>query len=219
MRNLTRLLSAVVLALGAMVLLGWVIGSSALTRVNPWSGVAMKPNTALCFLLVGSALWISAVSRPSPPTRRAALAAAMATTLIGALTLFEIVTSVSLPVDQLIPGLDLHGDAPRMAPATALSMLLIGAGVVAVVTGRARLSRGRLRGYSKITRDLSERRAADEARTAASEELAASEEQLRLLVDGLRDHAILLLDQDGIIRTWNPDVLTRDVGCGATSLY
>lgn len=166
MRHLTRVLAAVVVALGVVVvLLGWVIGSSALTRV-PLGLASMRPNTALCLLLVGSALWLSAVSRPSPSTARAAIAAAMATTLIGALTLFEIVASVSLPVDQLIPGLDLHGDAPRMAPATALSMLLLGAGVVALLTGRVRLSRGQLRGYSKVTRDVTDSRAADEARTA-----------------------------------------------------
>ena len=56
--------------------------------------------------------------------------------------------------------------------------------------------RGTLRGYAKVTRDLSNRREADER-------LRQSEETFRLLVASVKDYAIFMLDPEGKVMTWN----------------
>jgi PAS domain S-box-containing protein len=54
----------------------------------------------------------------------------------------------------------------------------------------------RLYGFAKVTRDLTERR---EGECRVRE----SEERFRLLVDGVRDTAIFMLDLEGRVQTWN----------------
>ena len=65
-----------------------------------------------------------------------------------------------------------------------------------VVITALRDAAGRLVGYAKVTRDLTERRLAEEA-------LRESEQRFRLLVQGVRDYAIFMLDTTGHITTWN----------------
>ncbi len=55
---------------------------------------------------------------------------------------------------------------------------------------------GKLIGFGKVTRDLTERR-------AAAEELRRSEERFRLLVASIEDYAVYMLDPTGHVSTWN----------------
>jgi PAS domain S-box-containing protein len=65
-----------------------------------------------------------------------------------------------------------------------------------VVISAVRNNHGEVTGFSKVTRDLSERRNTEEA-------LRRSEERFRLLVQSVKDYAILMLDPQGNVASWN----------------
>ena len=65
-----------------------------------------------------------------------------------------------------------------------------------VLITAVRDARGKLIGFSKITRDLTERRQHEA-------ELRREQERFRLLVDGVTEYAIIMLDKDGVVTSWN----------------
>jgi PAS domain S-box-containing protein len=65
-----------------------------------------------------------------------------------------------------------------------------------VVITALRNERGTLLGFTKVTRDLTARRRAEEV-------LRDSEERFRLLVHSVKDYGIFMLDPDGRVASWN----------------
>ena len=65
-----------------------------------------------------------------------------------------------------------------------------------MVIDAVRDASGEVVGFVEITRDLTERRAAEEM-------LLRSEQQFRLLVQSVTDYAIFMLDRNGFVSSWN----------------
>lgn len=65
-----------------------------------------------------------------------------------------------------------------------------------VIITALRREDGRLIGFSKVTRDLSIRRNNEE-------KLRQSEERFRLLIEGVQDYALYMLDDEGLVSSWN----------------
>ena len=66
-----------------------------------------------------------------------------------------------------------------------------------VVITAVRDADGELLGFAKVTRDLTDKKRADDERLVA-------EERFRLLIGSVRDYAIFMLDPGGFVATWNP---------------
>jgi PAS domain S-box-containing protein len=128
LRAFSNAAAVLVALMGTLVLAGWALDVAALRSVVP--GLAtMKANTALSFLLSGTALWLLQESRAGR-YGGAARAVALALAVIGLLSLFENVLGWDVGIDQLL----FRDSAParptsapgRMAAATALNFLLVG---------------------------------------------------------------------------------------------
>ena len=127
-RNLAQFVAFVALAVGLFVLAGWAFGMEQLTNIVPaWP--RMVRLTALSFIVSGIALWLATIRLRVP-----AIAAAALLTAIGALVLIKHFTGWDVYLDQLslaqMPEIIDGNTPPRMAPATALAFLLLGASLL-----------------------------------------------------------------------------------------
>jgi signal transduction histidine kinase len=125
--HFSQLAASAVITLGVLVLLGWALDLTALKSLRPgWA--AMRPNTALAFVLAGLSLWSGRIEAGKGQALWLAQAGAVAVFLLGALTLVELLGSWDLGVDRLLSaGIPEHPNAVlRMAPNTAFNFTILG---------------------------------------------------------------------------------------------
>src|SRR5262245_21335390 len=121
---------------GALALVGWIAG---IHRLTDWrnDGISMFPNTAMCAVASGVALWLT-----SSGWRSVALARVLAlfVSTVSGLTLFEHVSSIDLDIDTLLFADRGWGQAAaaapmRMGPPASLAFLLVGIALVLLELG------------------------------------------------------------------------------------
>jgi signal transduction histidine kinase len=124
LNSILLVISAAVVFVGFLVLIGWVFHLPGLNRIHPVLG-GMNSHTAFCFVLAGTSLWLRRTEDTRGWKLGAAQVAATIVIMMGALTLsqwygwgFGIDQFVHGPIGQIFPG--------RMPVATALAFLALG---------------------------------------------------------------------------------------------
>lgn len=119
-------LGGLLAGIGALVLLGWLIGSPVLVQIQP-RFVPMQGNTAFCLVLVGAAL----VAAGLGALRTAAVLGWIVVAFAG-LIFLQYLSGLDFGLDQMLfeHPLVVRSAAPgRMAPDTALGLVLAGLGL------------------------------------------------------------------------------------------
>jgi PAS domain S-box-containing protein len=124
--------SVLAMAFGLWVLMGWMLHIQIVKSILPRQ-VAVKANTAVCFILIGFALWVLGKEQPLRAVgwKLGAKIAAIVASVVGLLSLLEFLFGWDLGIDQLlfaagaedIPGSVRPG---LMSPLTALGFLWLG---------------------------------------------------------------------------------------------
>jgi PAS domain S-box-containing protein len=135
------------IALGTAVLAGWELGIEVLKRVHP-DYAAMKPNTALLFVLLGAVM-----ARPARATDLVGRLLALVIVAVGGLTLLEYATGIDLALDTLLligtHALPADPASARMSHVTAGCFTLLGAAAL-LLDSRRFLLAARVAAYAVL---------------------------------------------------------------------
>ncbi|HYO08535.1 MAG TPA: PAS domain S-box protein [Tepidisphaeraceae bacterium] len=129
MRAFSRVGALIVIAVGAVVLVGWALGIELLKRVVPGL-IAMNPTTAVAFILAGAALLTGRAAAPGRRPGALRYVLAVPVVVIGALKLSSYLLGWDVGIDRLLFASALNAPGAtgpnRMAPNTSISFVLAG---------------------------------------------------------------------------------------------
>jgi PAS domain S-box-containing protein len=137
----SRYASVLAIAFGAMVLTGWTLHIQRLKGLIPGQ-VAVKANTAICFILLGTALWLATREVRKRVLSLSSTSLALLASFIGLLSLLECWEGWDLGIDQLLfkaGADDLPGSVrlALMSPISAADFFLLGIAIALLnVKGR-----------------------------------------------------------------------------------
>jgi diguanylate cyclase (GGDEF)-like protein/PAS domain S-box-containing protein len=141
---IARVSVAFAVAIGALSLVGWLVGVPELRALGPADRAAMNPMTAACLVALGSALWLAANDelRRGPEIAKAL---AFLVLVVGIARLFSTSTGDLPGADQLIFGDAMSRTADgrdnRMSLNSAVNFVLLG-GALLLQMRRSRFASG-----------------------------------------------------------------------------
>lgn len=139
LRTISRAISGLAVISGTIILFEAALRSSVLQNTSVFHDVA-SPITALAILLLGVALWQLRDEKPALHVRRMARTCAIGAALIGFLTIAEYAFERDIGIDNFLAG---TSNLPtgmaimyRMAPGTAIALIILGAALSLRSRGR-----------------------------------------------------------------------------------
>jgi len=128
-KMVSEILSICIFLSGSAVLIGWILDIPVLKNISP-NFVAMKANTAICFILIGLSLWLSQEKRlGNRLCRKIARFCAFVVFMVGFLTFWEYMLGRDFGIDQLLfkePATSILTHSPgRMAFNTSIIFMII----------------------------------------------------------------------------------------------
>jgi PAS domain S-box-containing protein len=133
-KQIARMAGNIAIALGVLALIGWRLDIAVFKSAIPGL-VAMKVNTAICFILTGMSLRLQTFKVQSPLESRIANGCAIGAILIALLTICQYLFGWNLGIDELLfRDVDSLGiaDPGRMGINTALSFCFINAALLLI---------------------------------------------------------------------------------------
>ena len=131
----------IAVAVGLLVVLGWMVGSSALTTIFP-GGQAMKANTGVSMALIGAGLVLLSRTVAGSRSRNVGLVLVLIAAAIAVATGIEYLVHASPGFDQILfrdPVVQVGAAVPgRMSPLTALCIVLLALGILLAAAGKGR---------------------------------------------------------------------------------
>ncbi|MCC6772157.1 MAG: GGDEF domain-containing protein [Gemmatimonadaceae bacterium] len=127
--HLSRACAVLLASIGALVLIGWTADIPQLRSLGPAGWAATNPLAAVCFIGVGTALWLLS-QRASDQQWRVARAIAGGIAVVGFVRLLASVASHDLAIDAVLfrdaMSATADGRSNRMSAGSAANLLLIG---------------------------------------------------------------------------------------------
>ena len=126
-RTLSRKSAIAALAVGAFVLISWVMALPGLQAIDSKLGT-MRVDTAVCFVLAGLSLWLMQGRHPRHWKRRASMFCSGAVVSFSLLSLGERWLGWPVRIDELLFAIfaSYAGAPARMPPLSALMFLMLG---------------------------------------------------------------------------------------------
>jgi diguanylate cyclase (GGDEF)-like protein/PAS domain S-box-containing protein len=130
---ISRSVAGLSVMIGVLVLIGWVTGVAELRTLGPARHASLNPMTALCFMALGSAMWLLSRNEHARG-REIARGLALLVTVVGVARLYGLLFGESPGVDELLFGDSLQstpdGRSNRMSLNSAVNFALLGLAVL-----------------------------------------------------------------------------------------